>query len=114
MIPDQILDSVQESRRTIIVLSKEYVKADWTKMEFNEAHKHSIHDKRQRLIPLVHGEVPCMDSMDKDLQSYVKLRAYIDTRDRQFWKKIRRILPQHTIRKKKKENLEMAESAVSI
>ena len=47
MIPDQIIDSVHESRRTIIVLSEEYVKADWTKMEFKEAHKHSINDKRQ-------------------------------------------------------------------
>ena len=47
MIPDQILTSVHESRRTIIVLSKEYVKAEWTKMEFKEAHKHQIKDRIQ-------------------------------------------------------------------
>ena len=107
MIPDQILSSVHESRRTIIVLSKEYVKADWTKMEFKEAHKHQINDRRQvtpvkclflslfpiilyqRVILLVHGEVPALEAMDTDLSYYFKLKAFIQTEDREFWKKIR-------------------------
>ena len=47
MIPDQIIQSVRESRRTIIVLSKEYVRAEWTRMEFREAHQQSVRDGRQ-------------------------------------------------------------------
>merc|ERR1719427_906989 len=38
MIPDQILQSVQSSRRTIIVLSTAYIESMWTKLEFRAAH----------------------------------------------------------------------------
>ena len=38
-IPDQILASVEQSRRTVIVLSKEYTQATWTSMEFTAAHQ---------------------------------------------------------------------------
>ena len=38
-IPDQILASVEQSRRTVIVLSKEYTQATWTRAEFTAAHQ---------------------------------------------------------------------------
>ena len=38
-ISDQILKAVDQSRRTIIVLSPEYAASDWTKLEFQAAHK---------------------------------------------------------------------------
>merc|ERR1712130_371684 len=38
MIPDQIIQSVESSRRTLIVLSKAYVDSMWTKLEFRAAH----------------------------------------------------------------------------
>eukprot|EP00092_Neocalanus_flemingeri_P003278 GFUD01003509.1.p1 GENE.GFUD01003509.1~~GFUD01003509.1.p1 ORF type:complete len:1004 (-),score=191.87 GFUD01003509.1:42-3053(-) len=94
MIPDQILASVHESRRTIIVLSKEYVKADWTRMEFKEAHKNSIKDNRQRLILVVHGDLSSSENLDNDLRAYIKLNAFIHTGDKDFWKKIRSALPR--------------------
>ena len=37
-ISDQILKAVDQSRRTIIVLSPEYAASDWTKLEFQAAH----------------------------------------------------------------------------
>ena len=47
MIPNQIVQSVKESRRTLILLSKEYVLGDWTRLEFQEAHQSSLNDNRQ-------------------------------------------------------------------
>ena len=38
VIPDQILASVEDSRRTLIVLSQQYTTAMWTRMEFRAAH----------------------------------------------------------------------------
>ena len=45
MIPDQIIHSVESSRRTIIVLSKAYIEAMWTKLEFRAAHTQAIQDR---------------------------------------------------------------------
>ena len=38
VIPDQILASVEDSRRTVIVLSQQYTTAMWTRLEFRAAH----------------------------------------------------------------------------
>ena len=36
-IPDQILTSVEDSRRTMIVLSPSFLAASWTRLEFRAA-----------------------------------------------------------------------------
>ena len=47
MIPDQIIHSVESSRRTIIILSKSYIESMWTKLEFRAAHTQALQDKTQ-------------------------------------------------------------------
>ena len=47
MIPDQIMNSVESSRRTIIILSAAYIDSMWTKLEFRAAHKQALQDKTQ-------------------------------------------------------------------
>ena len=46
-IPDQILHSVQASRRTLIVLSSSYVKSMWSNMEFQAAHVKTMEENIQ-------------------------------------------------------------------
>ena len=47
MIPDQIVESVEHSRRTIIVLSMGYIQSTWTRLEFQAAHKQAVEDGAQ-------------------------------------------------------------------
>merc|ERR1719357_704854 len=93
MIPDQIIHSVESSRRTIIVLSKPYIQSMWTKLEFRAAHTQALHDKTQRVIIVVRGELPPKDSMEDDLQKYLNLNTYLDSEDPWFWQKLRYALP---------------------
>ena len=53
MIPDQIIQSVESSRQTIIVLSKAYIESMWTKLELMAAHTHAIQDKTKVVSVLV-------------------------------------------------------------
>ena len=46
-IPSQIFRSVEDSRKTIIVLSQNYVESKWSDMEFKAAHKKALVDKIQ-------------------------------------------------------------------
>ena len=89
MIPDQIIHSVESSRRTIIVLSKSYIDSMWTKLEFRAAHKQALQDRTQRVIIVVLGELPKKDDMEEDLQKYISLNTYLDSEDPWFWQKIR-------------------------
>ena len=75
MIPDQIIHSVESSRRTIIVLSKPYIQSMWTKLEFRAAHTQALQDKTQRVIIIVKGELPKVEEMEEDLQKYISLKT---------------------------------------
>ena len=46
-ISDQIVGSVYNSRKTIIVLSSSYLASDWTRMEFMAARSLSSRDRYQ-------------------------------------------------------------------
>ena len=46
-ISDQIVGSVYNSRKTIIVLSSSYLASDWTRMEFMAARSLSRRDRYQ-------------------------------------------------------------------
>ena len=51
-IPDQILGSVESSRRTVIVLSRDFVTSMWSNMEFRTAHSKAIKENIQVNINL--------------------------------------------------------------
>ena len=89
MIPDQIIHSVESSRRTIIVLSKSYIDSMWTKLEFRAAHKQALQDRTRRVILIVIGSLPDLDSLDDDLRRYIKTNTYLDSRDPWFRQKLR-------------------------
>lgn len=100
MIPDQILDSVASSRRTVVVLSRYYLESTWSKMEFQAAHSKGKKERAQRVILVVHGELPPLSQMDEDLQKYIKANIAIHTNDPWFWQKLRYALPRKKMREK--------------
>ena len=88
MIPDQIIHSVESSRRTIIVLSRSYIDSMWTKLEFRAAHKQALQDRTQRVILILIESLPDLSSLDDDLQRYIKTNTYLDSKDHWFWQKL--------------------------
>jgi len=104
MIPHQIIQSVESSRRTIIVLSKSYLEAMWTKLEFRAAHTQAIQDKRQRVILIVVGQLPTDDNIDANLKKYISLNTYLDSEDPWFWQKLRYAMPHRGTSWKKKRS----------
>eukprot|EP00092_Neocalanus_flemingeri_P003046 GFUD01003255.1.p1 GENE.GFUD01003255.1~~GFUD01003255.1.p1 ORF type:complete len:1061 (+),score=210.03 GFUD01003255.1:285-3467(+) len=102
MISEQIIESVDTSRRTIIVLSKGYIQSMWTRLEFKAAHTKAMKDNTQRVIIILHGEKPLKEELDDDLQRYITSNTYIDTNDPWFWKKLRYALPKKSRKQKEK------------
>jgi len=88
-IPDQILESVENSRRTVIILSEDYVSSMWSNMEFRTAHGKAMKENIQRVLIVLVGKMPKLQTMNEDLQNYIKAKSYIDSSDIWFWKKFR-------------------------
>ncbi|GAB0099786.1 TOLL [Sergentomyia squamirostris] len=86
-IPDQIIRSVAESRRTIIVLSPHYVESIWGTMEFRAAHTTAVTENVSRVIVIIFGDVDTQN-LDKELKSYIDMNTYIKWGDPWFWERL--------------------------
>ncbi|XP_055707210.1 toll-like receptor Tollo [Phlebotomus papatasi] len=90
--PDTIVQAVESSRRTIMVLSENFIKSEWCRFEFKSAHHQVLRDRRRRLIVILLGEVPQKD-LDPDIRLYLKTNTYLQWGDKLFWEKLRFALP---------------------
>ncbi len=83
----QISEAVKTSRRTAVILSKNFVKSTWYEQEFSAAYQ------EKRVIVIVLGEVPTKDEMGPLMWDYIKTNTYLPADDPWFWDKLRYALP---------------------
>ncbi|XP_038221382.1 protein toll-like isoform X2 [Zerene cesonia] len=81
-IPEQIARSVDQSRCTIIVLSKHFIDSIWASFEFRTAHT------KGRIVILVVDDVYLTPNLDSDLKAYITLNTYIKLDDPLVWERL--------------------------
>lgn len=91
-VADNIIQAVESSRRTIMVLSENFIKSEWCRFEFKSAHHQVLRDRRRRLIVVLLGNVPLKD-LDPDIRLYLKTNTYLHWGDKLFWEKLRFAMP---------------------
>lgn len=101
-IVDNILESIQTSRRVILVLSPEFARSSWCNYEASLAEQRLLEENRNMLVPILLEDIP--DHIQKNrLAILLKSRTYLEwTNDKNgqelFWKKLTSILekpPRH-------------------
>ncbi|XP_026317441.1 protein toll-like [Hyposmocoma kahamanoa] len=93
-IPKQISVSIEVSRRTLIVLSRKFVKSLWGMLEFRMAHASMLHEGKARLIVVVLDDVVKEEQLDPELKNYLRTNTYLETNDPWFWERLRSALPR--------------------
>ncbi|XP_014204485.1 protein toll-like [Copidosoma floridanum] len=95
-IPKQIERSVEQSRRTIIVLSRSFVRSEWSKFEFHVAHARAVEEGRiVRLIVVLLDDLSAeeLDKLNPEIAEYIKMHTYIKWGDPWFWHNLYYALP---------------------
>lgn len=92
-IPLQILNSVQKSRRTIVVLSPSFLGSVWGKMEFKTAHQQALEDGQVRVIAILYQDVGPINDLDEELKTYLQMNTYVKWGSPWFWQQLNYALP---------------------
>ncbi|KAL3869720.1 hypothetical protein ACJMK2_042369 [Sinanodonta woodiana] len=115
-IANNIIQAVQNSRRTILVISKNYVKSEFTRFEYQCAQQEML-QKKHRIIPILLEDITDIkDTIDPTLKVILNSVTYIvwpgenNPKELQkFWKRLDLSMPK--MRKIKEEGTTVTEDA---
>ncbi|KAH8333975.1 hypothetical protein KR059_004980, partial [Drosophila kikkawai] len=87
-IPECIIQSVKDSRRIIILMTKNFLESTWGKLEFRLALHATSKERCKRLIVILYPDVENFDDLDSELKAYMVLNTYLRRDSPNFWNKL--------------------------
>lgn len=99
-IADNIIQAIENSRRTILVLSPAYVQSEWCRLEYQKA-QHEMLKLRHKIIPVMLEDVTHVQPVDRNLRTILDTVTYIKwpgnedaKRTEKFWKLLQLSMPK--------------------
>lgn len=96
-IQENILNSVDQSKRMLMVLSRNFLKSEWCLLEFRAAHRKVLEDRMNYLIIILFDGIN-MDELDDEMKLYMRTNTYLSVSNKWFWEKLYYAMPQSTDR----------------
>ena len=91
-LSESIARAVESSRRTVMVISHNFIKAEWCRFEYKSAMHQLLKNRRKCLVVILIGDIRRKD-LDPDLKLYLKTSTYLQWGQVGFWDRLRYALP---------------------
>ncbi|PRD36761.1 UNVERIFIED_CONTAM: Tl [Trichonephila clavipes] len=93
-ISDNIISSVQSSKRTIVILSNNFISSPWFRLELRAAIFKVSGDKKNKIIVILADKSTSLDGIDTEIRHVISKRTYLVWGERWFWEKLRYVMPR--------------------
>jgi hypothetical protein len=91
-VADTILQATEASRRTILILSENFLKSEWSRYDYKSGLHQALRVGRKKLIVIILGNIAPRD-LDPDLRLYLKTSTVLNWGEKMFWERLRYELP---------------------
>lgn len=91
-VGDFIVHSIESSRKTLFIVTRNFLDNDWCKFSFKAAHLEALKTYKHRIVVVMVGDVSEND-FDTDLITLVKGAPSLHYEDKAFWNKLHAVLP---------------------
>jgi len=91
-LADLIIQASESSKRTIIVLSENFLKSEWSRYDFKSGLHQALRTSSHKPIIIMLGDVPSRE-LDPDLRLYLKNGTILYWGSKTFWEKLKYLLP---------------------
>ena len=96
-IEENILKAIESSRKTIVVLSKNFLKSPWCEFELQIARKECVEKGRNLIIAVMLEPLSVEDKMSRSVEWLIRKNTYIEWPEdplerNHFWEKLRAAL----------------------
>lgn len=112
-LSDAIVEAMESSQRTVIVISDNFLKGEWCRYEFKSAHLEVLRHSHQKLIIICIGKINSKD-LDPDIRYWLKTNTFLQWDEKLFWEKLRYAMPDIAYTRKPAEQTRDLSIAVHI
>ncbi|KAJ8683352.1 hypothetical protein QAD02_019144 [Eretmocerus hayati] len=92
-VADAVAEAADSSRRTILVLSRNFLHGEWSRFEFKVALRDALRGRGRNVILLLVGGV-CPRDLDAELRRRISSHTVLVWGDKLFWQKLRFAMPE--------------------
>ena len=96
-IEENILAGIEKSRKTVVILSENFLKSSWCDFEYEMARVRGFDEGVDIIVPIIKGELSSVNNMSRSIRALLKKNTYIQWPEHQnqveeFWDKIKTAL----------------------
>ncbi|XP_054720263.1 protein toll-like [Uloborus diversus] len=102
-IDKNIIEGIRDSKKTVVFLSRNFLKSHWCMFEFKTAYELTIKDEVNRLVIVTVGDLPTEKELRYDIRSHMELKTYLTWESKHFWEQLLFVLP---VREDSQDNAE--------